>query len=340
MIDNKKKKIVDARKTSLRQNIEYMMGKGKIISEVLDRVEKYATIDKPLLIEGATGTGKELIADYLCRLSGRKKVVVNCGTVSKELVNSELFGSVKGAFTGAQDIKGKVEVADGGILFLDEFNSLPLDVQVNLLRLIENNTFTRLGDTVERKANIRIIAVGNKSFKESVVKGELRQDLYERFVKTIYIPTLKERIEDFDYFVNRFIAEENKTQGKTVTISKEARDILARYDCPGNIRQLKNVIETLIIEVEPDKLSGKYVIKPQLVRECFKERGINYFTDTYQDDNIQENDHTLRTAHANATKESITKALIETGGNIRKAAKLLGISPTTFYKYKNIFEIK
>jgi transcriptional regulator with PAS, ATPase and Fis domain len=267
-------------------------------------------------------------------------VTVNCGTIPKELATSELFGSVKGAFTDAKDKKGFIEAADGGILFLDEFNSLPLDAQVNLLRFIEYKTFIKVGDNKERTADVRIIAASNKSCVELVEKDELREDLYGRFPKVIYIPTLKERIEDFDYFVDHFINEENENQGKTAIISSKTKKMLAGYGWPRNIRQLKNIIMILVIEVEPDEQSKKCVITPQLVRECFKECRINCFTDTYQDDNIQENDHTLRTAHANATKESITKALIETGGNIRKAAKLLGISPTTFYKYKNIFEIK
>lgn len=304
------------------------MGKGKIISEIIDRVEKYASINKPLLIEGATGTGKELIVDYICRLNAQKKIAVNCGAVSKELVNSELFGSVKGAFTGSQDMKGKVEAVDGGILFLDEFNSLPLNVQVNLLRLIENNIFTRVGDTVERKANVRIIAASNKPCAELVKKGELRQDLYERFVKTIYIPTLKERSEDIDCFIDRFISEENKTLDKNVSISNEARNLLTGHDWPGNIRQLKNVITTLVIEVDINKQSKEYVIQPQLVRECLNER---YHNTTI---NISEGDFTLQTACDNAAKEAIIRALDKTGGNNDQTIKLLNISRGTYYSLK------
>jgi transcriptional regulator with PAS, ATPase and Fis domain len=315
-------------KTSLRQEIEYRMGKGKVISEVLDKVEKYAKTDQPVLIEGATGTGKELIANYLCRLSSRKKITVNCGSLSRELANSELFGSVKGAFTDARDTKGKVEAADGGILFLDEFNSLPLDVQANLLRLIEHNTFTKVGDIVEHKANVRIIAAGNKSFKESVTRGELRLDLYERFIKTIYVPTLKERIEDIDYFIDRFIAEENKALGKNVSISNAARNFLINCNWPGNVRQLKNFITTLIIEAEMDRQSKKYVIQPQSVRECFNERCQNNF------DNIPEDDYTLQTAYDTAEKKAILRALDKTGGNNEKAIELLGVSHGNYYNLK------
>jgi transcriptional regulator with PAS, ATPase and Fis domain len=317
---------VDTKKTSLRQEIEYMMGKGKVISEVFEQVERYALIDKPLLIEGATGTGKELIVDYLCLLTARKKIIVNCGAVSKELVNTELFGSKKGAFTGAIDMKGKAEAANDGILFLDEFNSLPLEVQGNLLRLIENKAFTRVGDTVECKANIRIIAASNKSCDELLEKGNLRQDLYERFVDVIYIPTLKERIEDIDCFIDRFIAEENKTLGKAAIISSEARRILIAYDWPGNIRQLKNFIERLVITVKMDEKSKKYVIQAQLVQKCFNKHHQSTSI------NVPEDDYTFKTAYNISAKKTILRALNKTGGNNSEAIKLLEISPATYYK--------
>jgi transcriptional regulator with PAS, ATPase and Fis domain len=323
-----------AKKPFLRRDIENQKGKGKVISAVLDMVEKYAGIDKPLLIEGETGTGKELIANYIGRLSGRKVLTINCAAISKELVNSELFGSVKGAFTDAQNKKGFIEAIDGGILFFDEFNSLPLDTQANLLRFIENKTFIKVGDTTLHTSDIRIIAAGNKSFKELVKKGELREDLYARFIKTIYIPTLKERSEDFDYFIDRFIAEANKMQGKTTSISDEARKILESYDWSKNIRQLKNVIEILVIEVEPDKLSKKCIIKPQFVRKCIEENEQKCL------DDFPEDDYTLQTAHDVVDKKAILRALNKVNGNNSEAIKLLQISPTTYYKFKKRFEIE
>jgi DNA-binding NtrC family response regulator len=271
-------------KTSLRQDIEYLMGKGKIISEVLDEVEKYAFIDEPLLIEGETGTGKELVVNYLGRLSDCKIITVNCGAVSEELINTELFGSKKGAFTGALNTEGKVKAVEGGILFLDEFNSLSLGSQVHILRLMENKTFTGVGDTIEHKANVKIIAASNKPCDELVAKGAIRQDLYERFVDVIYVPTLKERIEDIEYHITRFIDKYNKKLNKTAIISCEARKILISYDWTGNIRQLKNFIEVLVIKVEPDEQSKKYVIQPKLVRKCFDKRHHNTTISAPNDD--------------------------------------------------------
>jgi arginine utilization regulatory protein len=326
-LDNYNKSAKDS-ETSLRQDIEYLMGKGKVISKVLDVVEKYAETDEPVLIEGATGTGKELIVNYISHLSDRKKIPVNCGTLSRELANSELFGSKKGAFTGAQDKKGFVEEAGDGILFLDEFNSLPHDVQVNLLRLIEYGTFIRVGDTVERKANVRIIAAGNTSFKESMEKNELRLDLYERFVKTIYVPTLKERIEDIDCFIDRFIAEEGIKADKAVSISREARKILISHDWPGNIRELKHFIKKMVIEVEMDKKSKKYLIQAQSVLEGLDEQPQNTA-------NVQKSDYSMRTAKKTAMLQALNKA----GGNNEEAIKLLGISHGNYYDLKKKYGI-
>jgi transcriptional regulator with PAS, ATPase and Fis domain len=306
-------------KSLLRQGIENLMGKGKVISAVIDKVEQYARIDEPLLIEGKTGTGKELIANYIYKLSGRKNMItINCSTIPKELANSELFGSVKGAFTDAQNKKGLIEAADGGILFLDEFNSLLHDCQAYLLRFIEYKTFTRAGDTVERKADVRIIVAGNVSFTESVMKGELRRDLYERFVKTLYIPTLQERIEDIGHFIDRFIVEENEKQGKTVIISNEARKLLADYDWTGNICQLKNRITMLVIETEPDNnRPKKCVIKPQAVREYFNEHYQNTLID------IPEDDYTLKTAYSVACDSAARKAIIQA---LTKTGAMSGLS--------------
>jgi two-component system response regulator HydG len=331
-------------KTSSRREMEYLMGKGKVISKVLDRVEKYAKTDKPVLIEGETGTGKELIADYLHRLSARKNMItVNCGILSKELAACELFGSAKGAFTDAQDRKGKVEAADGGILYLDELNSLSPDVQVKFLRFIESGTYTRVGDTVEHRANVRIIAAGNESFQKLVEEGKFRQDLFERFVRTVYVPALKERIEDIDYFIDRFIAEENKAQGKTASISNEARKLLTGHDWPGNIRQLKNFIATLLVEVEADSHSKEDIVKSLLVQERFDEKQQKKTGDSPKDDSPEE-DYTLRTAcetaHDNAAEKAVRRALIKTGGNNGRAIKLLDISRGTYYSLKKKFGIE
>jgi DNA-binding NtrC family response regulator len=341
---DKIKKDYGISKTSPRQDIENLMGKGKVISEVLDSVEKYANINKPFLIEGETGTGKELIAEYWYRLSGLKKfVIVNCATLSNELAVSELFGSVKGAFTGAENKEGMVKTADGGMLFFDEFNSLPLDIQIKFLRLIEYNTYYKIGDNVEQKADVRVIAAGNKSFKELVKKGEFRLDLYERFIDTVRIPTLKERIEDIDFFIDSFISEENKVLGKTASISDEAKLLLIRHDWIGNVRELKNFIEKLVVMVNPDEYSNKYIIKPQLVQDFF-DKEQEYTNEILMDDVPKEDeDYSLRTAcelaYNEAAEKAIKRALAKIRGDNEKAIELLKISRGTYFNLKKKFGI-
>jgi two-component system response regulator HydG len=341
-------KISKISKTPARLDIESLMGKGKVISEVFEQVEKYAKMNNSILIEGATGTGKELIANYLSKLSDKKIVPVDCSTLVKEVVASELFGSVKGAFTDAVNKKGFVEEAEGGILFLDEINYLPLDTQAKLLRLIENKVFTKVGDPVEHKANVRIIAAGNESFEELIANGKFREDLYERFSGIIYLPTLKERIEDIVFFIDRFLLEKNKALDKTVTISSEARKALITYDWPRNIRQLKNFIEVLVVKVDIDRQSGKGIIQLQLVQECFNrhtvqrqlpQKGFNTPQEN-KTENVPEDDYTLQAAYDCAAKTAILRALDKTGGNNTKTIELLCISHGKYFYLKKKLELK
>jgi two-component system NtrC family response regulator/two-component system response regulator AtoC len=316
-------------KSVARKEIEEKMGHGKVIVKVFDQIEKYAKTDVPILFEGETGTGKELIANYLWKNSSRKDMrTLNCGSLSSELADSELFGHKKGSFTGADsDTIGLVKTMDNGILFLDEINSLPLEVQVKLLRVIENGTFIRKGDTTESKVNVRIIAAGNKSFQNLIEKGEFREDLYERFRKRIYVPNLKERIEDIDHFIDHFIDDESNQQGKKVFISKEARKILSESDWERNVRQLKNTIANMVTEVEMDNKTKTFLIRPELVRECLKETGRSK-------SEIPNNDFTLQTAIDRVTKQAILRALEKTGGHNEQAIKELRIARGTYYKEK------
>jgi len=322
-------------KSVARKEIEEKMGKGKAISKVFDQIEKYAKTDAPILLEGETGTGKELIANYLWKNSSREEMrILNCGSLSAELADSELFGYKKGAFTGADSDKiGLVKATDKGILFLDEINSLPLEVQVKLLRVIEYGTFIRKGDTEETKVDVRIIAAGNKSFQDLIEKGEFRDDLYERFNRKIYIPTLKERIEDIDHFIDYFLLNESNKQSKKVFISDEARKLLTKNEWERNVRQLKNTIANLVTEVELDKKSKTYIIQPELIKECLQEKG-------KRKNDVPDNDFSLQTAVDIATKKAILRALEKTSGHNEKAIELLIIARGTYYKEKDRLGIK
>lgn len=322
---------VEKYKTKLRKDIEEKMGKGKVISKVFDQIEKYANTDIPILLEGETGTGKELIANYLWNHSSRKEMrILNCGSLSPELAGSELFGHSKGAFTSADsETTGILKIIDGGILFLDEINSLPLGVQVKLLRVIESGNCERIGDKKEFKVNVRIIAAGNKPFQELIEKGEFREDLYERFSKKIYIPTLKERIEDIDHFIKCFLNDESNKYGKQVSISDEAQKLLAAHEWKRNVRQLKNAVANLVIEVEPDKKTKTYIIQPELVKEYLQEK---HSQD--ERDRVLDKDFTWETAEKTAMQTAIKRVLKITNGNNEEAISLLKIARGTYFTWK------
>jgi transcriptional regulator with PAS, ATPase and Fis domain len=256
------------RKRKARDQIESIMGKGKVITNILDDVEDYAQQDTPLLIEGETGVGKKEIVNYIHSISPRYKeklVTVDCGTITDTLAESELFGNRKGAYTDAKEDRiGLIEAAKGGILFLDEINSLTKKIQSTILRLIEEKEFIRVGDTKPIKTNIRIIAAGNENFKDLVKNGLFRKDLFQRFVGKITIPTLKERQEDIDFFIDKFLKKESVKLNKAkIHIDKDVRYLLKNYQWGGNVRELMNVINTLVTHVRLNEKNNTYIINPK-----------------------------------------------------------------------------
>jgi formate hydrogenlyase transcriptional activator len=220
---------------------------------VLKQVEQVAPMDTTVLVTGETGTGKELIARAIHRLSGRREnplITVNCGTISAGLVESELFGHEKGAFTGAVGRKiGRFELADGGTLFLDEIGDLPLDLQVKLLRALQEGQIERVGGTVPISVDVRVIAATNRSLEAAVEAGSFRSDLYYRLhVFPIAMPALRERREDIPLLVRYFAMTLGPKLGKRIeTIPVQTLERLAAYEWPGNVRELRNVIERSII---------------------------------------------------------------------------------------------
>jgi formate hydrogenlyase transcriptional activator len=243
----------------LRQEVELqhvheeIVGRSTAMKHVLAKAEQVARTDAIVLIQGETGTGKELIARAVHRLSTRKEqpmVTVNCASLPPTLIESELFGREKGAYTGALTrMIGRFEVADRGTLFLDEIGDLPLEVQAKLLRVLEQGSFERLGSTQSLKVDVRIIAATNKVLERYVETGRFRKDLFFRLnVFPIHLPPLKERIEDIPPLVWKFIRQFEKKMGRRVDhISSTCMDDLKRYAWPGNIRELRNVIERALI---------------------------------------------------------------------------------------------
>lgn len=231
----------------------FVIGKNEVIIEVWNQANISARASVSVLITGETGTGKEVLAQFIHSIGPRKDkniIAVNCAAIQSTLLESELFGYEQGAFTGAERRKkGLMEVADGGILFLDEISSMPLDIQAKLLRAIEEKAFRRVGGTSLIHVDVQILAASNRDLKAMIEKEEFRQDLFFRLkVVNLHVPPLRERKEDISELVGFFIKQNNAKLGMNVIdISPVAMDALTRYDWPGNIRELSNAIERAIL---------------------------------------------------------------------------------------------
>jgi formate hydrogenlyase transcriptional activator len=232
---------------------EGIVGQSSALREVLQQVEMVAPTDSTVLLLGETGTGKELIARAIHDHSFRKNrplVKVNCAAIPSGLLESELFGHERGAYTGAMTQRiGRLEVADQGSVFLDEIGDIPLELQPKLLRVLQEREFERLGSTVTRKVNVRVVAATHRHLEEMIRENQFRSDLYYRLnVFPIYIPPLRERPEDIPPLVRHFVHDLARRMNKTIDgISSETMDLLTRYSWPGNIRELQNLIERSVV---------------------------------------------------------------------------------------------
>ncbi|APY09164.1 response regulator [Winogradskyella sp. J14-2] len=245
-------------KKKVSKNYE-MIGESDAIARIKDMIDKVAPTDARVLITGPNGTGKELVAHWLHQKSDRSKgpmIEVNCAAIPSELIESELFGHVKGAFTSAnKDRAGKFEAANGGTIFLDEIGDMSLSAQAKVLRALQESRIQRVGSDKDIKVNVRVVAATNKDLKKEIADGKFREDLYHRLaVILIEVPALNDRREDIpllvDYFSNKISEEQGNTQK---SFSDKAIKLLQNYDWTGNIRELRNVVERLII------LGGKEV---------------------------------------------------------------------------------
>src|SRR5690606_11423639 len=228
-------------------------GESEAIQELLVRIEQMAPVSSTVLIQGESGTGKELVAKAIHDLSPRRGqafITVNCAALPESLLESELFGHEKGAFTGAAERRlGRFELADGGTIFLDEIGEVPLSVQVKLLRVLESRTFFRVGGAQPIRVDVRVLAATNRSLKEGVERGEFRDDLFYRLnVLNIYLPPLRERRGDIPLLVRRFIREFSKQHDREFRgITAEAMQRLVSAPWPGNVRQLRNLVESMVV---------------------------------------------------------------------------------------------
>jgi DNA-binding NtrC family response regulator len=302
---------------SPKQAFGDVLGRSLRMREVFAVLERIAPTELTLLILGETGSGKDVMARAIHAESPRAKkpfVVFDCAAVAPNLIESELFGHVKGAFTGANETRDGVFVrADGGTLFLDEIGELPLDLQPKLLRALEQRTIRQVGGGKEIPVDVRIIAATHRNLDQHVKDGHFRQDLFFRLsVVTIQVPSLRQRTEDLPLIIERLLVQ----SGKSVGISPETMAILEKYDWPGNVRELRNVIESASAVCDGDQIEPKHLI---------------FFKPRRRDPTIE------KLPLAGKTLESIEKAAIQQtlehcGGNKTKAARALGISPSTLYE--------
>lgn len=299
--------------------LKRIVGSSKEIQKVLDMVSRVAFSSATVLITGESGTGKELVARAIHFTGNRKDekfVVINCATLSENLLESELFGHVKGAFTGAiKDKKGLFEEADGGTLFMDEIGDIPKSVQAKILRVLQEGEFISLGDTATKKVDVRIIAATNQDLLQRVQKKEFREDLYYRLnVINIRMPPLRERKEDIPLLVKHFIEKYNKKENKQVKgISPEVEKEFYNYNWPGNVRELENVIERAITLTNEDVISIN-VILPLVKKEgLFGDLGDELLSQPYKE--------ARRKALDAFNVKYLTTVLNKTSGNVTNAAK-------------------
>jgi DNA-binding NtrC family response regulator len=309
-----------------RQFDEFVGSDSKTLA-ALALVEKVAPTDSTVLITGETGTGKELIAKAIHRQSHRHNkpfVVVNCSAMQEALLESEMFGYEKGAFTGAVKNKsGLIEVANTGTLFLDEVGDLQPNLQIKLLRFLENGEFRPVGSTHSRRAGVRVIAATNRDLKKLMGEDKFREDLFYRLnVINIQLPPLRERRDDIEALVEYFLKKLCATMGKCVThLEKDALEVLKQYDWPGNVRELENVIERAVILT-----AANTITVDDLPADLIHPTALSL---------PQSNDKSL----AAIERDHILKVLAETSGNKAKAARILGITKKTLYAKLHQYEL-
>ncbi|RPH57486.1 MAG: sigma-54-dependent Fis family transcriptional regulator, partial [Acidobacteria bacterium] len=307
-----------------RHRIEGIIGESGQMLEVLSLVRRTAPSEATVLIRGESGTGKELIAKAIHFASPRASgplVKVNCAALPETLLESELFGHEKGAFTGAVTSRqGRFELANGGTLFLDEIGDLPLHLQAKLLRVLQEREYEKVGSSRPVKVNVRILAASHRPLEALIKAGQLREDLYYRLnVVTIFIPPLRERRSDLSLLIEHFLRRFAEKNGKTIRgVTHEARDILLRYDYPGNVRELENIIERAVVLTRDEVIgSGDLPL-------------------TVQDSDAADEQGTNLTVTVEALeRRMIRDALARSRGVQTEAAELLGISERAL-RYKLI----
>ncbi len=305
-----------------------IIGKDKVMQEIFRQIRDVALYNYPVHVSGETGTGKERVAYAIHDISSYGSgafVPVNCGAIPEGIVESELFGHVKGAFSGAiKERKGRFELAHKGTLFLDEVADLPLKTQVKLLRFLQEGSFEKVGGEKKISVEVRIISAANKNLKEEVSAGRFREDLFYRLnVIPIHLPPLKERKSDIPLLAKHFLKEaEQESPNLVPQIADDALDMLLDYHWPGNVRELKNVIQFSVV-----RSRGNKILPSDLPREIIQDANV---TSRFTDRPLMPE---IILTKGKLDIESVKTAIKQTGGNKSKAARVLGVGRATLYRF-------
>jgi two-component system response regulator HydG len=317
----------------------YLRGIGDCTKEMYRQIELVAPTDYSVVLYGESGTGKEVVARTIHDLSDRKDkpfVAVDCGTLSKELASSELFGYVKGSFTGAAtDKEGNFEIANGGTLFLDEVANLSYDIQASLLRALQEKKIRRVGGDKEIPTDVRIIVASNENLQTAYLQGKFREDLYHRFNEfSIIIPPLRERKEDLPVFANHFLQQCNAELGKNISgFEQEVMEFFLQYEWPGNLREMRNVIRKAALLCTGNVINNKSI--PAELSRPTARLSMNFETKQPKGE-LKGN---LRSAAFMAEYQIILSALQKVNFNKSKAAELLNIDRKTLYNKLKHYEL-
>jgi DNA-binding NtrC family response regulator len=301
---------------------EGIIAESQAMRHVLREAELVAKANIPILIEGETGTGKEIVAEYIHRQSDRSKQIlsiVNCGALTENLMDAELFGHERGAFTGAGDARaGMIEIADRGTLFLDEIGDIPASGQVRLLRFLEQGVIRRVGSNREKKVDVRILAATHRTLKKQVAEGTFREDLYHRLlVIRIVVPPLRDRLEDIIPFSQRFLEQAcMDAHIDPKSFGEDARLALTRYEWPGNVRELSHTVQRAVFSAQ---LEGSNTIRPEHL-------------DLHLPASADEITLPIKEVKRRAERQHAHAVLRHFNGNRRKASESMGISERQLYR--------
>ena len=318
-------------------NGEFIYGESNQIKHVLDLARTVAPTDMSVIIEGETGTGKEYIARFIHENSPRREkpfIAIDCGAIPRELASSELFGHVKGSFTGAiYDKEGVFQKADGGTLFLDEIGNLTYEIQLKFLRAIQERVISRVGDEKLKSVDIRVIAASNEELKKEVHENRFREDLFHRLNEfMITLPPLRNRDKDILIFISHFINMANQELNKNVMgISKEVEQIFLDYPWYGNLRELKNIIKRSVLLSKGDQIE-KHSLPNEIIYP------VNRIDDSIVNGQVR-SDSLLKNASSEIEKQLIIKTIQEAGFNKTQAAKILNIDRKTLYNKIKLYNI-